>query len=185
VLPLSRQLSVLLIIFGVILLPSCADDAPEEPRSQPTTTAPSTTTTTTSPAQADEAALRQLAEDWYRELGARFEAGASTDGADRYLMDPYLTQFEQQVQDFLDSGNQTEISERSDQTIESVEVEGDSGVVVECVVNANILRGPDGDVINDEVAARRIETVARRGSDGWRLSERRILEELEEAECDQ
>lgn len=180
----SRRTSVILLACGVLL--SCGSGDDSDARPQPTTTAVArtTTTTTTTPGSSDEDALRQLAEDWYVTLSAIFESGLSAEEATAYLTDPYLTQFRQQVATFREAGNETEISERSRQTIESVDINGDAAVVTECLVNANVLRGPDGRVLNDEVGASRVETVATRTSAGWRFSERRAVAEVEETECE-
>jgi hypothetical protein len=179
--PRPRIISATLIA-SCLALAACGG-SDDETRPRPTTTAPSTSTTTTTPASADEAALRQLAEDWYETYNFIFESRGSGEEAAGYLVDPYLTQFEEQVAEYLNSGNQTDISERSSQSIETVKLDGDSAVITECIVNANVLRGPGGEVLNDDVGARRIETVAVREPNGWRLSERRALEDVEEAEC--
>jgi hypothetical protein len=179
--PRSRQLSALLIVFALALA-SCTDDGENDADPQPTTTQPSTTTTE-SPEAEDEQALRQLAEDWYEAYNVIFESRSSAEDAQTFLVDPYLRQFQTQFEDFVSSGNQTEISDRSSQRVEEVSIEGDRALVTECVVNANVLVDPNGEVLNDEVGARRLESTAVRGSDGWRFSERRSLGDVEEAEC--
>lgn len=176
----SRQLSIYLMSFCLTLTACGGDSDDAEP--QPTTTSPATTQ---SQQQADEQALRQLAEDWYETYSQAFESQGDGSTASEFLVDPYLTQFLTQLDDLRASGNETVRNGRSRQTIEEVTVEGDTAVVTECVVNANVLVDSGGQVINDEVAVRRLETQAVRIEEGWRFSQRSVLDELEsEGECD-
>ncbi len=176
----SRQLSAYLTVFCLAFAACGGDD--EDARPQPTTTSPSTTQ---SQQQEDEQALRHLAEDWYETYSEIFQSQGDGAVAVEFLMDPYLAQFQAQLEDLRESGNETVRNNQSRQIVEQITVDGDRAVVTECVVNANVLKSSDGQVINDEVTVRRLETRAVRTEEGWRFTERSVLQELEgESECD-
>lgn len=179
----SRQLPALLVAFcaALVLAGACGgDDEPDADR-QPTTTAPSTTA---SPEAADEAALRQLAEDWYEAVEAIYVGDREPEAAADYISDPYLSGFTEQVDQFKRSGRQAQITGESSHEIRSIIVEGDEATLIECVIDADVLLDADGSVLNDVVQANLYSTDAQRVDGGWRLTERETLaEEDGETSC--
>jgi hypothetical protein len=154
----------------------------DDPETQPTTTQLSTTTTTQSQEEEDEQALRQLAEDWTDAIRAIYYEGEDVALAADYAAGEYLEAFEGDVEAFAQSGNSARPDERTNTDIESVEVSGDSAEVTQCTVDFDVLLGPGGEVLNDDVVARRFVTTADRGSDGWRFTARDELEVWEGSE---
>jgi hypothetical protein len=178
----SRQLSVFLVSSCLALaLAACGGGDDDDTRPQPTTTAPETTQ---SQEEQDEAALRQLAEDWYEFVSDAYRTASDSGDADRYLTDPYLSDYESSIAEHVASGNSSESSEDSGHEIRSIEVAGAEASIEECIVDADVLRGPDGGVLNDEVVAQLVRTSASLTGEGWRLSDRQLVSEQEGAvEC--
>ena len=175
----SRQLSAYVMSFCLTLV-ACGggDDDAADP--QPTTTSPSTTQ---SQEQADEQALRQLAEDWYEAIRLIYDEGADPEIAADYLVDPYLGGFIDQVEEYRAGTDVIESSPESAHEVRSIQVDGESAVVVECVVDADVRRAADGTVVDDSVVAKVFSTTATRSEAGWRLQERKTLTEQEGTEC--
>ncbi|HYI62710.1 MAG TPA: hypothetical protein VEW93_12995 [Acidimicrobiales bacterium] len=168
----------------VLLLGGCSDDdpSPQTTDPAPTTTKPSTTL---SQQQEDEQALRQLAEEWFEAVRRIFVDGEDPAIAERYVTGDYLTEFRRHVQDDAANGHVTERDPqgRSRTTVEDVSVTGDRAEIVECVVDADVLKdGDTGEVINDEIAARRFITRAVQTDSGWRLSQRTTESRTEDSE---
>lgn len=160
---------------------ACGGGDDDDARPQPTTTAPETTQ---SQEEQDEAALRQLAEDWYGFVEDVYLGREDVSVADAYIAEPYLSGFVEQVEQFAQDGHQIELSDRSSHEVRSVEVDGDQAVVVECVIDADVLLDANGSVLNDEIQANLYSTAAVKGPDGWRLSEREtVVEEDGAAAC--
>lgn len=174
----SRQLSIYLAVFCLALV-ACGDGE-DDADPQPTTTSPSTTQ---SPEEADEQALRQLAEDWDGAITEIYLEEASEASADQYLAEPYLTEFQAQLEDFRATGNQIEVTDRSGHQIESVDVEADAAAVIECVIDGDILRDQEGTVLNDAVEVKRYSTSAQRTAEGWRFTDRTTLPTEEGEVC--
>ena len=170
--PRSRHLSVYLAALCLACAACASDD--DQPTSSPTTTAPQTTQ---SQQAADEQALRDLAEDWYAASDAIYQHREDPARASDFLVDPYLAAYLERATEVIDAGQVSERNEASSVLITEVRVAGDYGTVVECVIDADILRGPDGEVINDEVVASLIESKAVRAEGGWKFAERRTLSE--------
>jgi hypothetical protein len=164
-----------------LVLAACGGGDADDADPQPTTTSPSTTQ---SPDEADEQALRQLAEDWYGFIGNAYANEADLDALSEYLVDPYLTQFRDQISDHQAAGNTTDRSSQSSHDVESLSIDGERAEVIECVVDADVLLGPQGEILNDEVNAQRVTTTAIRTADGWRFTERDLTGEWEgETQC--
>ncbi|HEX7131111.1 MAG TPA: hypothetical protein VF228_00965 [Iamia sp.] len=178
----SRQLSALLVVF-CLFLAACGGDS-DDPETQPTTTQPSTTTTQ-SQEEDDEQALRQLAEDWYLAIREIYDEEADLDLAAEYLIDPYLSGFQVQVNEYRAGDETIESSPDSTHDVVDVTVEGDSATVIECVVDADVLKAADGSVISDDVVAKLFSTSAIRTGDEWRLQERTTVDEAEGTVCPQ
>lgn len=174
----SRQLSVYLVA-SCLAFAACGGDDPDDAGPQPTTTAPSTT----QPQDPDEQALRSLAEAWYETIRQIYDEGAETSTASDYLTEPYLGAFVRQVEEYRSGDETIESSPRSSHEVRSVEVNGDAAVVVECVIDADIVRAADGAVVNDSVVAKLYSTSAERTEEGWRLRDRETLVEQEGDEC--
>jgi hypothetical protein len=177
--PRSRQLSALLVVLGLALA-ACGGDDDKDADPQPTTTSPSTeaTTTTESPEAADEQALRHLAEDWYEASDAIYQGEAEPESAADYLIDPYLAAFVARARDVLAAGQISEPNEESRLEVKAIEIEGNDARVVECVIDADVLSGPDGAVVNDDLVASLFETEAVREAGGWKFADRRTLAEV-------
>lgn len=179
--PRSRQLSALLVLFCTALAlaaASCSDD--DDPtRPQPTTTAPDTTQPQPE-TETDEQALQALAEDWFEIAPSLLQPEGDLALAAEYLVDPYLGEVEAQAEEYRSQGVEVQVSDRSGQEIESLQIEGDTAVIVECVVDGDLLVDSDsGEVLNDSVAAIRTSTKAVATDQGWRLSERTTTDEFE------
>lgn len=158
------------------------DGADREP---PTTTAPVTSTTLTQEEQ-DEEALRQLAEDWFDVSRAIFGGDATVEEAGQYLIDPYLTAFQMNLSTALADGRTVRLGDDSANTVEAVEVMGDSAVVHQCVVDADVLVNRDGTVDDDRLVAFFYESEAVRADGEWKFADRRTIRSVEGAdECDQ
>lgn len=176
----SRQLSVFLVSSCLALaLAACGGGDDDDTRPQPTTTAPETTQ---SQEEEAEAALRQLAEDWYAASDAIYQHRAEPESASEYLVDPYLSAYVEQATEVVDAGRISRPSDTSRLEIIEVAIDGDSATVTECAIDADVLLGPDGEVIDDNVYAQLLESDAVRGSDGWHFSDRRVLLEEEGTE---
>ena len=160
---------------------ACTDDDGADPA--PTTTAP----TTTAPTPTDEEQLQQLSEDWFEASRAVYLGDEQVDSASEFLTGSYLENFEEQASEFLGSGNVARADDRSDQMVETVEVDGSEATVVECVVDADaVIDEASGDVVDDDVAAYRYRSTAMRTDDGWRYSDRETIdEEIGATECDE
>lgn len=164
------SLAVTLVAVGA----SCTDDDAADPPPP----------TTTSPTQADEDALEQLATDWY-EMGEAIYAGtAEASGAGNFISGGYLDGFTTKFQKFEDSGNTSRRNSSSSHEIESIKVTGDSARIRECVIDADELLDPSGEVIDDRIVALRYDTTATRLEDGWTLTEREVINEWQgERKC--
>jgi hypothetical protein len=186
--PRSRQLSALLVLFCTALAlaaASCSDD--DDPtRPQPTTTAPDTTQPQPE-TETDEQALEALAEDWYeasREAYRNAEFDLAT--VERYLVDPYLSAFVAAVEDYRAQGQTSRPGEASRHVIGEVAVDDESGFVEECIVDAEVLLDEVGAVVNDEIVTSRTRTSAVMTSSGWRFSDREVLGDEEGGDqCDE
>lgn len=175
----SRQLSALLVVIGLVLA-ACGGDDADEADPQPTTTAP---TTIESPEAADEAALRQLAEDWFDvSRQAYIDPDFDLARLDDFLTDDYLQGLTAQIEDYREAGHSSEPGEASRHMVEELTVEADSGLVTECIVDGEVLLDSDGAVINDAVVTRTVETTAVRTAVGWRFSNRESIAEDQEGD---
>lgn len=178
---------LLCAVLAVGLSPACSDDEPSS-ADPPTTTAPTTTTappTTLSPTEQDEQALHQLAEEWYESTDEIYANEAEPQSAEQFIVGDYLSGFINQVRDFREAGYSVRPSPTTEHVVESVTVVGDTGSVHECVVDADIVIGPDGRVLNDLVVTKRYATSAIRTEEGWRFTERSTRSEQEgRAQCD-
>jgi hypothetical protein len=178
----SRQLSVYLVVFCLTLSACGGGGEDDDADPQPTTTSPSTTQ---SQEEEDEQALRQLAEDWYEHSDRIYQHRAEPESASDYLLDPYLADYVARATDVVDAGQISEPGAESTAEVLDVSIEGDTATVVECAVDADVLRASDGAVVNDEVVTLKLETDAIRTPEGWRFTERRTLEEMPgSGECD-
>lgn len=159
---------------AVVAILGCGDDKPDAPA--PTITSPSTTAPSTlDPESEDEAALRQLAEDWFEAVRRIFIDGEDPALAEQYIAGDYLDQFRQHVLDNEAAGYITERDPegRSRTEIETISVEAGQGDITECLVDADILiDGKTGIIVNDGITARRLMTEATLTTSGWRLSKR-------------
>jgi len=167
-----------------LALASCGGDDDKEADPQPTTTSPSTesTTTTEPPAQTDEQALRQLAEDWYLVVRKVTYGELDLEAAGEFAAGTYLEALENDVREFQASGNRGERDDRTRSLVEDVKIDENSAVVTECLVDYDRLLDPSGGVLSDEVIATRFETAAERTADGWRFVDRDQLGDGTEGE---
>lgn len=185
----SSRFRLGLALLGAMLAVSvagCSDDdpPPDPPTTTSTTTAPSTTL---SPEEEDEQALRQLAEDWYVTTQQIFNEGMDPSIAESLLTSEYLSRVKAEVarRDRNDLVSHADPQNRSMHTVESVEVEGDTAVLGECIIDGDLLlKRSTGEIVNEAVAAFRYETRATRMNGRWVLSGRETLEEREgQTEC--
>lgn len=173
------SLAVTLVTAGA----SCTDDDTADPP-PPTTTSPATTAEELT----DEEQIEQLAIEWFtviREITSRDGPSSLADG---YLAGEYLNGFKQGIEERIRSGQVVRLDEsgRTSNEIESISVGGDTGTVVQCIVDGDSLVDEvTGEVLDDSVTARRYATEATRTSDGWRFSSRtRIGEWKGQTQCD-
>ena len=174
----SRQLSVYLAIF-CLALAACGgggggDDEDADP--QPTTTSPSTTQ---SPEDADEQALRHLAEDWFEAVRTAYTEDTDLAELEQFAADPYLTGVQEQITSFRETGNEAQPGDQTVHEVVSVELDGGGATLVECVIDADLVLTAEGAVINDEVQANLYETDASLVDGSWRLTGRRTLVETD------
>ncbi|WCO68300.1 hypothetical protein PO878_06110 [Iamia majanohamensis] len=177
---MKRLLVVPLLALALAAGAACTDDEAADPA--PTTTAP----TTTAPTPTDEEQLEQLSEDWFEASRAIYLGDEQVESASEFLTGSYLENFEEQASDFLGSGSVARADDRSDQMVETVEVDGSEATVVECVVDADaVIDEASGDVVDDDVAAYRYRSTAMRTDRGWRYSDRETIdEEIGVTQCD-
>ncbi len=150
----------------------CGDDAnpsSARPTDPPTTTAPATTLT---PEQADEAALRQLTEDWFEARSRVLHDGANPSLAGEFIAGEYLERFLQEVDEFRASDQHLERGARSREVIDAVQVAGDEATVTTCFVDADALFAADGSLVDDGVGTTRWSTTAHATQLGWRFASR-------------
>lgn len=171
----------LLVLAAAVLLSAatCSDDPEPPPRPAPTTTAPATTQ---SRAEADEAALRKLADDWFEVAEDLYREQGSGRDASEFLVDPYLEAFTSRLEAFQASGNSSIADPRSAHEVGEVVIAGDTATIEECIVDADAVVDATGTTVNDEVATVRYTTTAVRTEDGWRFSERVELSERMDVE---
>lgn len=191
--PLRPRLLALVLAsalsLGPALVAGCGVDAPE-PSAAPTTTThvvPTLTdpSTTLGPDAEDEATLRQLAEDWYETRNAIYSGEADASDAERFLTGAYLRGFLEDVEEYEASGNTSERRAGSRLVIEGIEIAspGETATVFTCVVDADLLRGPDETPLNDEILTMRYLTTAQRTGDQWRFDDHRRTSEEEGDTC--
>lgn len=180
--PRSRRLSTPLVAFGASLAllvstaASCGGDDDPSDRPQPTTTA---IPTTQSQEQEDEQSLRQLASDWFEEVRQVYMRGTGTEGLAAFAEEPYLSGVIGQIEEFRATGNMAQESDETRHEVVSVDVDGSEAVLVECVVDADVVIAASGEVVNDDVQANLYETEARKVDEGWRLTGRKTLREVD------
>ena len=171
------RLATVALLLAVVAACGGSDDEADPP--VPTTTAPATTSAAT-----DEDQLRQLAVEWGETVEAVSRGEADADQARDYIEGDYLDGFLQRDASY--EGQVAIADARSEYLIESVQVHGDRGSVTECVVNADVLTvEATGEILNDEVNARRHELSAIRRGGGWRFTGIEQLGEWEDSiQCD-
>lgn len=157
------------------------DDEADEPVGQPTTTEVSTTLTQ---AQQDEAEIRQLAQDWFEAVRSVARGEAEVAIFADLAIDPLLADISERIEDRAE-GEVSREDSRSRTEVLSIEVDGDVATVVACVVNADVVLDVDGEVLNDEVVARRNQSIVRRTADGWRMADLETLSTTEGETCDE
>ena len=158
------RLATVALLLAVVAACGGRDD--EAGASVPTTTAPATTA-----APSDEDQLRQLAVEWGETVEGVSRGEADAEQARELIEGDYLDGFLQRDADDQAEGLIARPMIGLATTSSPLRSTAMKGPCVECVVDADVLVvGESGEVVNDEVNARRYQLSAQWHSDGWRFT---------------
>jgi len=131
--------------------------------------------TTADPQAADKAAIRKVAEDWNSAV-TRLGAAPNPDdpALRRYLTGQLLLNYralwEQRQRDRIVA--RPVIHSRRMYRIDGIAISGSVALIRECVVDDDLLVGPENQVLNDDVESAEMVTTAMRAGPTWKLSAR-------------
>lgn len=158
------------VAVSLTLTAGCSSSVPDDASA---TTRPTTTATTT-PQQADEAAVRKLAQDW-RSASSRLldKPDPVSPLLDRYLVGELRRTWVVYLRDLIarQVGTRLPANSRTSNRIVSVAVDGQRATIRQCEVDDGILFDlRTGKTLDDSVSTSDITTVAQKSREGWRLA---------------
>jgi hypothetical protein len=175
-----------IVVLVCCLLAACGGGDGEErlptPTQPPTTTAPAPPTTL-SQEEADEAALRQLTQDWYEYRQGLFAGASDIELIGEYATDDYASAVRSRLDDFLASGDSIEIGDRTREVVEEVRVDSGDAEIDVCFFSDDRRLSAGGEVVNDTRGTSRSTLAAARTNAAWRLTGQELISEEEGDTC--